>query len=243
MTALALSAGEVRVWWARRCAARADLADLLDPVERSRKARLRRSEDQQRFLLGASLLRRVAGAYLGVHPAMVQVDRRCAGCGEPHGKPAVPGSDLELSLSHSGDVVVLAAARHTPLGIDVEEVAAARKPDELAAHVLAARERAALDALAPADRAAGFVTYWCRKESVVKATGDGLRAALPDVQVSPPGEPARLLSWSGRAGAPEEMSLRDLAAPAGYRACLAVLGPPPGRLVQDDAGTLLAADW
>jgi 4'-phosphopantetheinyl transferase len=40
-----------------------------------------------------------------------------------------------------------------------------------------------------------FLTYWCRKESALKATGAGLTVPLLDVVVSPASEPARLVSF------------------------------------------------
>lgn len=42
-----------------------------------------------------------------------------------------------------------------------------------------------------------LVTYWCRKESVVKATGAGLQVPLSQVVVSPVETAPRLLSYQG----------------------------------------------
>lgn len=82
--------------------------------------------------------------------------------------------------------------------------------------------------LAPAEQLRDPVdlfTYWCRKESVVKATGDGLQAGLAEVVLGPAAEPPRLLSYRG---APQPAAVADVPAGPGYAAAVTVLAA--GRL-------------
>ncbi|HEX6518688.1 MAG TPA: 4'-phosphopantetheinyl transferase superfamily protein [Streptosporangiaceae bacterium] len=115
------------VWWARRQDASLRLAALLDDTERQRWTAYRREEDRQRFLVGCTLTKTALASYQpGRHPADVRLDRTCAQCGKPHGKPRVADGDpelggLELSVSHSGDRIAVAVARATPVGVDVED--------------------------------------------------------------------------------------------------------------------------
>jgi len=224
------------VWWARRQDASPRLAGLLDDVERERWTRYRLEPDRERFLVGCALAKTVAGLRDGRPPADVSLDRTCAACGKPHGKPRVEGSDLELSVSHSGDRIAVAAVRGVPAGVDVEQAGRPRRVADLERHVLSDRERAAVTG---GSRERDFLVAWTRKEAVTKATGDGLGVSFREVVLTPPGQPPAVLAWP-YPGPPELVSLFDLDAGPGYLAALAVLGPCDEVVTQD--GTSLLAD-
>lgn len=163
--------------------------ELLADVERARLRTIARVEDQQRFVSGTLLLRRVVGDAMQMHPHEVAVDRRCRTCGRHHGKPELPGTDLWTSLTHAGSVVGVALTRAGPVGLDVEP-APTRDLLPLAPSVCGPGEavRTSLELL----------RYWTRKESLIKATGDGLLVDLTQVLVSGPYEENRLRSYAGR---------------------------------------------
>ena len=219
----------VDVWWARLGDYSAGLDRLLSTVEVDRAARLRRPEDRVRQVLGATMLRLAAGAATGTAPEAVTVDRTCPGCGEPHGRPALPGTGLHASITHSGDLVGLALTTVAPVGLDVERIAEVDVAG-LGRTVLHETERATPPALPD------FFTYWTRKEAVVKATGDGLAASLAEVRVTGPAEPPGLLAYPGRAHMPAHLA--DLHPDGGYRAALAVLTDHPVP-VDERSGRLL----
>jgi 4'-phosphopantetheinyl transferase len=229
--------GAVHVWWAAPSDASPWMYELLGEAERNRHSRYRRPVDQDRFLVGNTLLKRAAAAQLDIDARTVTLVRICPDCDEPHGKPTLPRSGLELSLAHSGDRIVVATALRTPVGIDVERETATIDADGLAGTVLTAREAATLAALPASQRRAGFLAYWTRKEAVLKATGDGLRMPLRQVEVTGPVEPPRVLALLGRS--PEQISLLGLDAGPDHAAALAVIGPAPEHVLQLDASTLL----
>jgi len=201
---------------------------LLSPAERDRLAGLRREIDQDRSAVGTVLLRLLVAARLGIEPAAVAVERSCPDCDRPHGKPTVPGTGLYVSVSHSGERVAVAITEAGPVGVDVEE-AGATDPAELGRLVFG-----------PGEWATGvedFLVYWTRKESVVKATGDGLRAPLVEVLVTGPTEVPRLVGYRG--GPPPPAVVADLRAGAGYRAALTVLTTATVAVVERDAADLL----
>ncbi len=217
------------VWWAGPTDYAPGLDRLLSTVEVARAARLRRPEDRIRQILGATMLRLAAAAETGTPPNKVTVDRTCPTCSEPHGRPGLPGTGLHASITHSGDLVGLALTRTGPVGLDVERVSDVDIAG-LSRTVLHEEERAV-----PLDHD-GFFAYWTRKEAVVKATGDGLRAALAEVRVSGPAEPPVVMAYPGRAHLPAV--LVDLHPGEGYRAALAVLTTDPVR-VDERSGALL----
>ena len=87
---------------------------------------------------------------------------------------------------------MLAVAAGGAVGVDVELPGMAVDTAAVASYALAAGEQALLRQLPPAGQLAGFASFWTRKEAVVKATGDGLRARLADLLVSGPGRRAPL---------------------------------------------------
>jgi 4'-phosphopantetheinyl transferase len=95
---------------------------LLSRPERERLDRIVVEADRARFLLGAVLLRQGVGEHLGIDPKKVEIDRTCTTCGAWHGRPTVPGSNLHLSVAHSGTLVAVAIAAEYRIGIDVEKI-------------------------------------------------------------------------------------------------------------------------
>ena len=168
--------------WIRSLAADpAQYAALLDSAERARAARLRFARDARRFIRGRGQLRTILGAYAGCPPHAVRLVYGAAG--KPSLAPGCGPPGLRFNVSHAGNVLVVALAR-MEVGVDVEAVDADLDWRELADVVLAPAEAAELEALPPADRTAGFVQVWTRKEAYVKALGDGLAVPLPTVTCS-----------------------------------------------------------
>jgi 4'-phosphopantetheinyl transferase len=202
------------VWWAETAWLRAWHSGILSPGERARCARL----GTARCTVAAALVRLVAARHTPRPAALIEVDRSCPDCGEQHGRPRLPGSGLHVSVSHAGDRVVVAVCRVAEVGVDIEPVVAITA-GELAP--LALRD----DEVALAVDARAVLTYWTRKEALVKATGDGIQVPLSEVRVSPPGAAPRLLGYPGRDGLVAQ--LRDLRGDGAYAGALAVLTPGP----------------
>jgi 4'-phosphopantetheinyl transferase len=210
-----MAEGRCVVWWARLSDHRPDHDVVLSAAEVLRSERLLRPADQGRQRLGAALLRYAASELTGEAPAAVTVDRTCDRCGKAHGRPVLPGLRLHASVTHSGDLVGVALTPTGPVGLDVEQVAPL-DVEGLSRTVLHDAERAPdLD---------GFFTIWARKEAVVKATGEGLQAPLPEVLVTAPHARPALLAYRGRA---LQAHLVDLRPDPRYRAAVAVLSDRP----------------
>jgi len=212
----------VEVWWARIEQARDEFAADLDEDERGRLAAYRRDEDQARFLLGCTVVRRLLAARFSLPAAKVRLDRTCPDCGKPHGKVRADGVDL--SVTHSGELIGVAVGDH-PVGLDVEKVDPGIDVDAMARMSLAAGELRQLERYDGIAKAEAFTRYWTRKEAVVKATGDGIRTDLRTVVVDTP-----------TAG----LQLRDLAVGPDHLAALAVLSSEPPVVQLKDATQVLS---
>jgi 4'-phosphopantetheinyl transferase len=144
---------------------------LLSGNELARASRFRDGEDRRRFVAGRAWLRSELAA-LGGGPAACQR----FGYG-PMGKPhLVDDPGLHFSLSHTEDLVVLAAGRSGPVGLDAERARPGVYEREAAALVLAAEEIASIEAADDPD--AAFVAAWTRKEAYAKLEGEGLERTL-----------------------------------------------------------------
>ena len=226
--------GVCQVWWARPCDVRPEHDALLGEADLARRERLARPADRQRMTAGAAVARLVLGTALGTPPADLRIDRTCATCGSPHGRPRLADADgLDFSVSHSGHCVVVAVLPGGRVGVDVEQVGrfAPGELEELASCALADAELEHVARLPAAARPRAFTVCWVRREAVLKATGQRLDVPLDGLVPTPP----RVLPRDGR----EPVWLRDVSAPPGFVAALAGLGTPPDDVVHRDAGPLL----
>ncbi|MCB5163546.1 4'-phosphopantetheinyl transferase superfamily protein [Streptomyces bambusae] len=184
---------------------------VLDRQELLRAAEFLHDADRDAYLCAHVGLRRLLGGYLGLPPRGVTVSRApCPGCGEPHGRPVLPGDSLHFSLSHCEGLSLLAFAT-TPVGVDVEAVPPLHTVAETA-DVLHPREAAELAALPPAERALAFTRVWTRKEAYLKGLGVGLSEDPAADYVGSGPVPAPLPGWS----------LTDVAVPPGHCAAVAL---------------------
>lgn len=166
-----------------------DEPGLLSAPELAHRNTFRTVGAEKGFVAGAVLLRLVVARLAGRAPADVPVVRRCPDCGRHHGKPSVGVEGLHVSVSHADDSwVQIAVTQAGPVGVDIE--ARGRRVTDAMRDLLA-------HARSPLRTADEFLITWTRVEAVVKATGEGLRIPLDQVQVSLPGDPPALESYRG----------------------------------------------
>ncbi|MFF4173829.1 4'-phosphopantetheinyl transferase family protein [Streptomyces sp. NPDC001744] len=184
---------------------------VLDGTELARAEEFRRPADRATYLCAHAGLRRLLGARLGIAPRAVSVARApCPCCGEPHGRPVLPGGRLHFSLSHCEGLSLIALAS-TPVGVDIERVPPPHTAEE-AEEVLHPAESAELAVLAPARRPGAFTRVWTRKEAYLKGLGTGLGADPSADYVGAGPVPAAPAGWF----------LADVLVPDGHRAAVAV---------------------
>ncbi|WP_344324735.1 4'-phosphopantetheinyl transferase family protein [Streptomyces macrosporus] len=189
---------------------------VLSEEERARCVAFVQEADRDRYRVAHTALRRELAALLGTDPAAVPLTREaCPLCGGPHGRPAVPGNPVHFSLSHAGDVVLL-AFDDAPVGVDVEAHPTAATVAQTV-RALHPRERAEIGRLPSADRPAAFARCWTRKEAYLKGTGTGLGEDPSVTYVGSLAVPAEIPGWT----------LTDVEVPDGYAAAAAVAVPRP----------------
>ncbi|MFE6839551.1 4'-phosphopantetheinyl transferase family protein [Streptomyces sp. NPDC057705] len=153
-------------------------AVLLDPALRpllgSDWPRYRQTEPaagRMRFAVSRFVVGHCAAAALNV-----PVDGLELGYG-PGGQPLVRGAgeDLEVSLAHTGELIVVGVSRTGPIGVDVQAADRDVSCDVPAGQLCTVAEGAALAALPEGERRARLLRLWTLKEAYARALGHGLR--------------------------------------------------------------------
>jgi 4'-phosphopantetheinyl transferase len=209
---VALRADEVHVW-------RVDIAggtaavglESLSAAERARADRFHFPADRDRFVASHVALRAILASYVDVALVALLFGESL------HGKPFVAAPDagraLRFSLSHSGDIAVVAVSRGHEVGVDVERVRPLDDLDGFAARYFSPAERDALGHVPSADRLCAFFEIWTLKEAYLKACGEGLLRALDAFDVTVGEAPPRLLAVRDRPGDEVRCTSRRLKPP------------------------------
>lgn len=143
----------------------------MDPQRQARCQRYRREGDRRRCILADALARHALSALTGADPQRIRFART------QDGKPYAPDLNVHFSLSHSGALVLCAAAPF-PVGADVQ------RHRSVSPALVQRMARASY----PGGSSADFFAWWTRQEAAGKLTGRGL-------SLSP--LPAGLRFWEG----------------------------------------------
>ncbi|WP_181798604.1 4'-phosphopantetheinyl transferase superfamily protein, partial [Streptomyces sp. WELS2] len=154
-----------------------------------------------RFAASRRLVKHAAAAVLDVPADRLELARG------PAGRPYLRGCDrLALSLSHTGDLLVLALSLHGAIGVDAEALGRSGCRALLAQRACTAQELTDLRALPVHERGDAMLRLWTLKEAYTKALGvgtglpfgtfgfrvEGTAAVLHDDT----GEPVRPVEWT-----------------------------------------------
>ncbi|ALK10601.1 4'-phosphopantetheinyl transferase family protein [Blastochloris viridis] len=123
---------------------------------------------RKRFVWRRIILRTLIAARLGCRPHEVDLQST------PAGRPFVAGSDLDVSVSHSRDVALIAMiGGRKRIGVDVEALAPMPDQEQVAEIVLTPQE---LTEFRRFDVSCDvFYRIWTCKEACLKAIGTGFR--------------------------------------------------------------------
>jgi 4'-phosphopantetheinyl transferase len=157
------------------------LRSLLFPDEEERAQKLQHQDQQRRFIASRAALRLILSRYTNTPPVGLAFSYG------RHGKPAVAelreNRTIHFNLSHSGPLSLVAVSEEE-VGIDLELPRDDIPAVEIAERCFSASERSALSALPQAKQIEAFFRCWTRKESYIKARGEGLSFPLDRFSVS-----------------------------------------------------------
>lgn len=198
----------------------ADLAPLLDPRESRRAASIGQPRARDRYIAAHGASRCILGTRLGVSPTALQWRQGS------HGKPELAGDwgGLQVNLSHSHELAMLAIAVRRPVGVDVQRLTPHLDAARLAARFFPEPEARAVASAAGPERLERFTRLWVRKEACVKALGERLMRFI-HLPVAGDGHTLLVRDPAGRV--PQPLRVRDVAVPPGFHSAVAVTGAEP----------------
>ncbi len=178
----------------------------------------------RRFIVRRGLLRQILGKYLDYPPERIRFVYNA------HGKPFLApehSSDLQFSLSDSGDMAALAVGLGEPVGLDVERLRTVRLDEGLASRGSIEGEEVCAINRSATKLSFEFFQAWTRREALAKAEGVGLQMlpGLSDANCWEDNAP----SGSGANAALDRRSfhLHALTLPAGHVGALAARPKSP----------------
>jgi 4'-phosphopantetheinyl transferase len=198
-------------------------ASVLSADEIARASRFHFEKDRIHFTRCRSALRGLLANYLDIPAAEIRFEYLTSG------KPQLAAEQnpraLQFNVSHSAGIALIAVGSERRLGVDIEKIRSDVDINSLAERFFSLRERAALQALPDHIRVPGFFACWTRKESFLKATGDGLSFPLADFSVTAhPDLCPELEEIRGNTETQKQWFLSDLSVVDGYRATVTVEG-------------------
>lgn len=147
---------------------------ILSVSEQERLAATSASDVRTQHAIGRAVLRLIGAHASGRHPKLLAVTVSDAGKPQLRDVP-----DLQVSVAHTGRVVVVAASLAALVGVDIEPaVAAATRQRRLAERLFSDAEVASLHDMPDAVLSDWFSSAWTIKEAVGKALGVGMIPAL-----------------------------------------------------------------
>ncbi|AKZ53252.1 putative phosphopantetheinyl transferase [Streptomyces ambofaciens ATCC 23877] len=140
--------------------------------------RYRRTPDaavRYRFAASRLLIKNTAAAALAVPPEDLDLAYRLGG------RPYLRGFDqIELSLSHTGDLIAVGLSRTGRIGVDVEPAERPVRLELLQTQVFTPAEARELASLPENERPGRALRLWTLKEAYSKALGQGLRLGFKE---------------------------------------------------------------
>ncbi len=190
-----LRGDEVQLWrffyedaWAQEALIAADYEAFITPGERQRMMAFRFEKDQRQYLAARALIRTVLSLQTGAPPTAWRFGASARGkpfIEAPAGQPP-----LHFNLAHTHGLVVCALSMaHTRLGVDVESIDRRTAALDIAHSHFSPAECAWLRGVPTEQLHQAFMQLWTLKEAWIKATGEGLSAALSQCTFTLPARP------------------------------------------------------
>ncbi|MBM1106812.1 4'-phosphopantetheinyl transferase superfamily protein [Aurantibacter crassamenti] len=156
-----------------------EISKILSKDELLKASKFRFNKDRSVYITARFLLRKLIGSYLGIAPKEIVFEY------SEFGKPSyLKNVDLDFNVSHSGNRIIIGFSKEYNLGVDIERIKKDFDPLELAENVFSDDEIRALSATNDSEKFQAFYRGWTRKESFIKAVGEGLSYPLKSFTVT-----------------------------------------------------------
>jgi 4'-phosphopantetheinyl transferase len=194
---------------------------MLSVEERERAVRFRFHRDRCFYVIAHAGLRQILAGYLNIPAPEITFVR------QERGKPQLAGgfqeTGIQFNLSHTQNLALVAVAKDTPVGVDVEKLRPVKNMRSLSERFFTATEAQAIANLPSEQQQQAFFEIWTRKEAYLKGMGCGLAGALNRVEVSvAPHEATKIERLDGVAAADSPWQIPAVCLPVGYVGAMAI---------------------
>ena len=218
-----IGSGEAQVWLARLDEGKAaGMEEILSDDERARAERFRFQRQKKQYIAARGFLRIILGKYLEINPDQISFEYNM------HGKPSICGASgdkIRFNLSHSDGLALYAVTGGREIGVDLERLQPFSLDERTIARCLTPLEIKRLQVLPVNAQTRFFFDCWTRKESYLKACGEGLMVSPNQIETSSFSEsPAAEVIKNDCETRQTHWSFQNLPPIPGHAAALAVEG-------------------
>ncbi|MEO9892384.1 4'-phosphopantetheinyl transferase superfamily protein [Aurantibacter sp.] len=198
------------------------LSKTLSADEHLRASKYRFEKDRAVYITARYLLRTLISSYLEINPKEIVFDY------SEYDKPTYLGNiELDFNVSHSGNRIIIGLAKQQIIGVDIEKIKNDFNPIELANNVFSNDEINALSEYNGEELYRAFYRGWTRKESFIKAVGEGLSYPLKSFSVTIDNdETASFLSINNENESNQSWHLHSFIPSEGFIAAITTKGNP-----------------
>jgi 4'-phosphopantetheinyl transferase len=157
-----------------------ELFEVLSIEEQKKASILQNPLKRNRAIVRLARRRQLASELLDIDQSELRILTR------PNGKPyalANRGEVLEISSSNSNGLGLFAVTKGQPIGVDIESISEIPYSAQFASWIAKDSELHEIQALPLSLQRRALLRVWTRKEAYLKATGEGLRTDLKDIEV------------------------------------------------------------
>ena len=199
-----------------------ELSKILSDDEVLRASKYVFEKDKAVYITAKFLLRSCLGRYLDVSPEEIAFEY------SEFGKPSYQKNiEIDFNVSHSGNRIIIGFAKNQAIGVDIEKIKQDFDPFDLAKNFFSAEEIKALSKTKDSEMFQSFYRCWTRKESFIKAVGEGLSYPLDSFAVTIDNdENAKFLKIDDSRDAKRDWCLHSFVPATGYIAALTTDGKP-----------------
>lgn len=180
---LKLSANEIHIYLiqfdlfdSKRC------LQYLSDDERNRAEKLKIVAKKDQFIITRCVLRLLLSSV--ITKAYQSIEFLYGEHGKPSIKELIDDETVEFNISHSGNYALIAITLNNKVGVDIEEINPDIEHHSLSKRFFSKQENLELQGVSVEQRGDIFYRVWTRKESFIKATGEGIAFGLERFSVS-----------------------------------------------------------
>ena len=151
---------------------------VLNKEEMQKASKYKFDIHRKHFIASRCFQRNILSRYLGLNASDIIFNYT------KHGKPYVENTNISFNLSNSGEMASIAISNNIVLGLDIELHKEIDDLNAIAKNFFSSREYAKFFKITPENKVKCFYEIWTRKESFIKAIGEGLSYPLDKFEVS-----------------------------------------------------------